>query len=91
MKKYSQFQEWVSRRMEDLCSRLTPQQQTIVTLVLFTLFTICSLFVMGDALYQMGKKDGRREQLDIKHIDSLPIVKPDSLKQIKPIKFENYG
>ena len=80
-KAYQKLYEWASKRTEDMCSRLSPRTRRLVIFVLFISFAASSLYVFGDAIYQIGKKEGRKDMLKIEYIDSVPLINNDSIKQ----------
>lgn len=83
MKLFQKLQDWVSWKMEDLCSKLSPRTQRNVVFALFFSFACCSLYIFGDALYRIGKNEGIKGNLNIEHIDSVPLINmPDSIKPL---------
>ena len=56
-------------------------------LVIFTVFAVCALFTFGAALYEMGRENGRR--IEIEHIRELDLrQRQDS---INLYKYYDYG
>lgn len=61
--------EWTERQDERLrvwLAALPERTKIIVVLVIFGVFAIGALFTFGAALYQIGRKNGRR--IEIEHI-----------------------
>lgn len=83
IKLFEKLQDWVSMKMEELCGRLSPKTQRILVFSLFFTFACSSLFIFGDALYRIGKNEGRKESLKIEHIDSVPLIINDSINPVK--------
>lgn len=58
-----------------LCDRFTPRQQFIITVLLFTIFTLASIYVLTISAYRVGKIDGSKA-IYREHVETVPIYKP---------------
>lgn len=55
-----------------LCKCLSPVQRLVITVILFVIFFLASLFMIVFAAYQVGKQDGKLMQIE--HISPAPVV-----------------
>lgn len=82
--------EWTDRQDERLrvwLAALPERTKIIVVLVIFGVFAIGALFTFGAALYEMGRENGRR--IEIEHIRELDLrQRQDS---INLYKYYDYG
>ena len=82
--------DWTDKQDERLRRKLEalPQRTKLaVVLVIFTFFAGCALFTFGAALYEMGRENGRR--IEIEHIRELDLrQRQDS---INLYKYYDYG
>lgn len=73
--------EWTDRQDERLrvwLAALPERTKIIVVLVIFSVFAIGALFTFGAALYQIGRENGRR--IEIEHIKQFNLLqKQDSI------------
>jgi len=78
-------ENWVNRLDERLHSKLdglSPKMRLVVVFGLLTVFAICTFYMVGTALYRIGKTDG--QQIEIEHIKQLDLhSKQDSIKSHK--------
>ena len=80
------IQDWTEDKLRHLCGRITPEKRLAVILVMFLVFGITSLYIFVSAIYQIGKNEGQR--IEIEHIDGLKLQQKDSINQLK---FYNNG
>lgn len=80
IRKYvKRVQEWLEDGLRGLCGRITPEKRLVVLLTMFILFACGSLYVFTSAIYNIGKNEGRK--IEIEHIKVLELQRADSLKQ----------
>ena len=60
-----------------LCGRITPGKRLAVILVMSVLFGGLSLYITVSSIYNIGKRDGQR--LQIEHIRQFPLHDNDSI------------
>lgn len=77
--------DWTDRQDGRLRAWLEafPQRTRLAAvLVIFTVFAVCALFTFGAALYEMGRENGRR--IEIEHIRELDLrQRQDSINLYK--------
>lgn len=84
------IQEWIEERLRRLCGRITPEKRLTVLLTMFVIFGITSLYIFVSAIYQIGKNDGQR--IEIEHIEGLKLKRPANLKDsINQFNFNDNG
>ncbi|MBX9049632.1 DUF3989 domain-containing protein [Bacteroides thetaiotaomicron] len=71
------IQEWTEGKLRHLCGRITPEKRLTVILVMFLVFGITSLYIFVSAIYQIGKNEGQR--IEIEHIEGLQLQQKDSI------------
>lgn len=80
------IQEWVEEKLRLLCGRITPEKRLAVLLVMFALFAISSVYMIASGIYQIGKNEGQK--IEIEHIKQLQLRTPkDSINRLN--YFEN--
>lgn len=66
--------EWLRQKLDGL----PPQKRLTLVLIVFAGFALCAIFMLGTALYQIGRNDGQQIRIEhIKQIDLHP--KQDSI------------
>ena len=70
-------QDWVDERLRRMCGRITPGKRLAVILVMFLLFGGLSIYITVSSIYNIGKRDGQR--LQIEHIKQFPLHDSDSI------------
>lgn len=82
MRKYIiKVQDWVDDNLRRLCGRITPEKRLAVLLTMFLFFGIASVYIFVSAIYNIGKNEGQR--IEIEHIQMLDLQKRDSINQLK--------
>lgn len=72
MRKYiTMAGEWVEEKLRRLCGRIIPERRNMVVIVALGIFAIMSLYIFGNAIYQIGKHEGAK--MSIEHIKILEI------------------
>ena len=71
------MQNWADERLRRLCGRITPGKRLAVILVMFLLFGGLSVYITVSSIYNIGKRDGQR--LQIEHIRQFPLHGNDSI------------
>ena len=79
-------QDWADDRLRRMCGRITPGKRLAVILVMFFFFGGLSIYITVSSIYNIGKRDGRR--LQIEHIRQYPLHGSDS---INPLNRPEYG
>lgn len=62
-------QDWLDHQLRQLCGGITPERRLAVVLTMFVLFTLASLYIFVAAIYQIGKNEEKR--IEIEHIKTL--------------------
>lgn len=75
------IQDWVDDNLRRLCGRITPGKRLAVLLTMFLFFGITSVYIFVNAIYEIGKNEGQR--IEIEHIQMLELHKRDSINQLK--------
>ena len=70
-------QEWADDRLHQMCGRITPGKRLAVILLMFFFFGGLSIYITVSSIYNIGKRDGRR--LQIEHIKQYPLHDSDSI------------
>lgn len=82
--------DWVDKqngRFRAWLEALPQRMKLAAVLVIFVVFAVCALFTFGEALYEIGRENGR--QIEIEHIRKLDLrQKQDS---INLYKYYDYG
>lgn len=73
-------QDWVDDNLRRLCGRITPGKRLAVLLTMFLFFGIASIYIFVSAIYEIGKNEGQR--IEIEHIQMLELQKRDSINQL---------
>lgn len=73
-------QDWVDDNLRRLCGRITPEKRLAVLLTMFLFFGIASVYIFVSAIYNIGKNEGQR--IEIEHIEMLELQKRDSINQL---------
>lgn len=82
-------QDWVDDRLRRMCGRITPGKRLAVILVMFFLFGGLSIYITVSSIYNMGKQDGQR--LQIEHIKQLPLQGNDTINSVNHLNRPEYG
>lgn len=77
----TKVQDWADEKLRCLCGRITPGKRLAVLLTMFLFFGIASVSIFVSAIYDIGKNDGQR--IEIEHIQLLELQKRDSINQLK--------
>ena len=79
-------QDWADDHLRRMCGRITPGKRLAVILVMFFFFGGLSIYITVSSIYNLGKRNGRR--LQIEHIKQYPLHDSDS---INPLNRPQYG
>jgi len=82
-------QDCADDRLRRMCGQITPGKRLAVILVMFFLFGGLSIYITVSSIYNMGKRDGQR--LQIEHIKQLPLQGNDTINSINPLNRPEYG
>ena len=69
--------DWADDRLRRMCGRITPGKRLAVILVMFFFLGGLSIYITVSSIYNIGKRDGRR--LQIEHIRQYPLHGSDSI------------
>lgn len=84
------IQEWTEQKLRRLCGRITPEKRLVVILSMFVLFGITSLYIFVHAIYQIGRNEGQR--IEIEHIEGVKLNRPSNQKErINQFNLNNNG
>lgn len=81
--------DWADDRLRRMCGRITPGKRLAVILVMFFFLGGLSIYITVSSIYNIGKRDGRR--LQIEHIRQPPLHGNDTTKSINPLNRPQYG
>lgn len=81
------IQDWADGSLRCLCGRITPGKRLAVILTMFLFFGIASVYIFVSAIYNIGKNEGRR--IEIEHIRLLELQRKDSINN--QLKFNGNG
>lgn len=70
-------QDWADDHLRQMCGRITPGKRLAVILVMFLFFGGLSIYITVSSIYNIGKRDGQR--LQIEHIKQYPLHDSDSI------------
>ena len=70
-------QDWADDCLRRMCGRITPGKRLAVILVMVFFFGGLSIYITVSSIYNIGKRDGRR--LQIEHIKQYPLHDSDSI------------
>ena len=70
-------QDWADDCLRRMCGRITPGKRLAVILLMFFFFGGLSIYITVSSIYNIGKRDGRR--LQIEHIKQYPLHDSDSI------------
>ena len=70
-------QDWADDCLRRMCGRITPGKRLAVILVMFLFFGGLSIYITVSSIYNIGKRDGQR--LQIEHIKQYPLHDSDSI------------
>ena len=70
-------QDWADDCLRRMCGRITPGKRLAVILGMFFFFGGLSIYITVSSIYNIGKRDGRR--LQIEHIKQYPLHDSDSI------------
>lgn len=80
-------QDWVDDKLRRMCERITPGKRLAVILLMFVFFGGMSIYITVSSIYNIGKRDGQR--LQIEHIRQLPLQQAND--SINPLNYPNNG
>lgn len=69
----TRIQDWADEKLRRLCGRITPGKRLAVLLT----FSIASVYIFVSGIYNMGKNEGQR--IEIEHIKLLELQRKDSI------------
>ena len=76
-------QDWADDRLRRMCGQITPEKRLVVILMMFFFFSGLSIYITVSSIYNMGKREGQR--LQIEHIKQLPLHRNDTIESINPL------
>lgn len=83
----NKIQDWADDSLRRLCGRITPGKRVAVILTMFLFFSIASVYIFVSGIYNIGKNEGRR--IEIEHIRLLELQRKDSINN--QLKFNGNG
>ncbi|MEY8589879.1 TraL conjugative transposon family protein [Butyricimonas hominis] len=81
--------DWADDCLRRMCGQITPGKRLAVILLMFFFFGSLSIYITVSSIYNIGKRDGRR--LQIEHIKQLPLQGNDTINSIPPLNRPEYG
>ena len=79
--------EGMKGRLRDRLDSLPPRVRLKVVLVMFGLFAICSLYMIGSAIINFGS--GKTPEMEVEHIESVKLPTHKGQQVINPIDFSH--
>ena len=76
-------QDWADDKLRQMCGRITPGKRLTVILLMFVFFGGMSIYITVSSIYNIGKRDGQR--LQIEHIRQLPLQQTND--SINPVSY----
>ena len=76
MKKLHDCKMKLEGRLKARLERLSPKARLVTVLTMFSVFAIFALYTFGKAIYDIGRNDGRR--MEIEHIRQLELAPPSN-------------
>lgn len=73
----NKIQDWADDSLRRLCGRITSGKRLAVILAMFLFFGIASVYIFVSAIYNIGKNEGQR--IEIEHIRLLELQRKDSI------------
>ena len=61
--------------LKRICGEITPEKRLTVILVMLLVFTVANIYFTVSSIYNWGKENARKEQLQIEHIRRLELRK----------------
>ncbi len=61
--------------LKRICGEITPDKRLTVILVMLLVFTVANIYFTVSSIYNWGKENARKEQLQIEHIRRLELRK----------------
>lgn len=80
-------QDWADDKLRQMCGRITPGKRLTVILLMFVFFGGMSIYITVSSIYNIGKRDGQR--LQIENIRQLPLQQTND--SINPLNYPNDG
>ena len=71
MKVFKRIPDKIDLHIRKLCNCLSPMQKIVLTVILFALFFLASLYTIAFTAYQIGKKDGKFIQIKRQRVKKL--------------------
>jgi hypothetical protein len=72
-----------------LCLRPSPGMRLSIIIVLFVALSAANIWFVASSIYNIGKRDARKEFLEIEHAGKLELQhKNDSIKTVKRMEFK---
>lgn len=66
------IRDYIDGGLREMCGRMSPDKRFITIIALGGLFAIVNIYVTFRAIYNIGREDARREQIEI-----TPLSTPD--------------
>ena len=79
--------EGMKGRLRDWLDSLPPRVRLKVVLVMFGLFAICSLYMIGSAIINFGS--GSTSNIEVEHIESVKLPSDKGRQVINPTDFSH--
>ena len=72
-----------------LCLRPSSGVRLLIIIVLFVVLSAANIWFVANSVYNIGKRDARKEFLEIEHAGKLELQnKKDSIKTVKGMEFK---
>ena len=72
-----------------LCLRPSPGMRLSIIIVLFVALSVANIWFVASSIYNIGKRDARKEFLEMEHAGKLELQnKNDSIKTVKKMEFK---
>lgn len=74
--------------LKRICGEITPDKRLTVILVMLLVFTVANIYFTVSSIYNWGKENARKEQLQIEHIRRLELRKDSINNELNEFNYE---
>ena len=74
--------------LKRICGEITPDKRLTVILVMLLVFTVANIYFTVSSIYNWGKENARKEQLQIEHIRRLELRKDSINNKLNEFNYE---
>jgi hypothetical protein len=74
--------------LKRICGEITPDKRLTVILVMLLVFTVANIYFTVSSIYNWGKENAPKEQLQIEHIRRLELRKDSINNKLNEFNYE---